>query len=345
MEQIATVLAMPGQRDPGRKSAVQVNSTLAILLSLSVANGETPFPTGQVHLHTFGKTLAELLKTRMAEPDYRVRALCARALALACNLGGTQYTNNEVKALIDSIVTNRDPHMRAGCALALGSIHAEVGAMASSLHIKSIVGVLLSLCNDSHPVVHFWAFRGLVQVAESAGLSFSAYASSTLGMLAQLYSSDNHNSESTSLATSNLELEFSTTLVIAQCVDCIINVLGPDLQDISKPRQLILTLLRYFEAEASPILRHQALVCLGHLWMYAPAHVQFAKYVRNLQDNLSSKDHQLLGSAALYGIGHLIKRSASEVMRVANEKLNDDIWAMLDQDSQTPGKVAAAIDL
>ncbi|ETN40321.1 uncharacterized protein HMPREF1541_04597 [Cyphellophora europaea CBS 101466] len=334
MEQIATVLAMPGQRDPGRKSAVQVNSTLAILLSLSVANGETPFPTGQVHLHTFGKTLAELLKTRMAEPDYRVRALCARALALACNLGGTQYTNNEVKALIDSIVTNRDPHMRAGCALALGSIHAEVGAMASSLHIKSIVGVLLSLCNDSHPVVHFWAFRGLVQVAESAGLSFSAYASSTLGMLAQLYSSDNHNSESTSLATSNLELEFSTTLVIAQCVDCIINVLGPDLQDISKPRQLILTLLRYFEAEASPILRHQALVCLGHLWMYAPAHVQFAKYVRNLQDNLSSKDHQLLGSAALYGIGHLIKRSASEVMRVANEKLNDDIWAMLDQDSQ-----------
>jgi HEAT repeat-containing protein 5 len=331
MAQITAVLAASGQREPGRKAAVQLNSTLAILLSLAVANGDTPFASGSIHVHIIGKTVAELLKARLADPDFRTRALSARALGLACNLGGTQFTNTEVKALIDGIVANRDPNMRAGCALALGSIHAEVGAMASSLHIKSIVGVLLSLCNDAHPVVHFWAFRGLIQVAESAGLSFSAFASSTLGMLAQLYCSDNHNSESTSLATSNLELDFSTTLVIAQCVDCIINVLGPDLQDVSKPRQLILTLLHYLETEASPALQHQALVCLGHLWMYASAHVQFAKYVSTLQESLRS-NNKLLHDAAVVGLSDLIKRNASEVIRVASDHFEDDVWVRLDQD-------------
>jgi HEAT repeat-containing protein 5 len=330
IEQLASVLFATGQRDPGRKAATQINALLAVLLSLAVANGESPFASGQLHIHAYSKTMAEMLRGRLADPDHRVRALAARALGLACNLGGTQFTNNEVKALIDSIVANRDPHMRAGCASALGSIHSEVGAMASSLHIKSIVGVLLSLCNDSHPIVHFWALQALVQVAESAGLSFSAYAFSTLGMLAQLYSSDNHNAESTSVSTSNLELDFSTTLIIAQCVDCIINVLGPDLQDVSKPRQLILTLLNYFEDENSAAIRHQGLVCLGHLWMYAPAHVRFSKYVLDLQSNLSSTD-SLLKTVAVNGIGDLVKRNADEVVRVASSKLNDDLWTCLDQ--------------
>ena len=329
IEQLAAVVTQIS-REPGRKAAVVVNSTLAILSALAVGNGETPFPSGQVHLQSIGKTLGKLLRSRLGDADYRIRAIAARALGIACNLGGTQFTNAEVKALIDSIVANRDPHVRAGCALALGSIHGEVGAMASSLHIKSIIGVLLSLCSDSHPVVHFWAFRGLVQVADSAGLSFSAFVSSTLGMLAQLYSSDNHNIESASQATSAYEMDFSTPLAISQNIDSIINVLGPDLQDVSKPRQMILTLLRYLEAEVSPKLRHQSLLCYGHLYMYAPAHVQFAGYVRDLEQNLTSEE-TLLSDTALVGLGDLIKRNASEVVRVASGHLNDALWTKLDQ--------------
>ncbi|KPI41616.1 Pof6 interactor protein 1 [Cyphellophora attinorum] len=330
MEQLAAVVNQTS-REPGRKAALTVNSTLAILMALSISNGDTSFSTGQIHLHSIGKTLGDVLRSRLGDPDYRVRAAAARALGIACNLGGTQFTNNEVKALIDRIVADRDPHLRAGCALALGSIHSEVGAMASSLHIKSIISVLLSLCNDSHPVVHFWALRGLTQVAESAGLSFSAYAASTLGMLAQLYSNDNHNLESGSQSTSALELEFSTPLAIGQNIESIVNVLGPDLQDVSKPRQMILTLLRYFEKETSPKLRQQSLVCFGHLYMYAPAHVQFAQYVHDLERDLVAQD-PWLASTALSGISNLIKRNANEVTRVASSKLNDDLWALVDQD-------------
>jgi HEAT repeat-containing protein 5 len=331
LEQLATILSQPMQRDPGKKAAVQINAVLALLLALSIANNETAFSPGRIHMQTIGKLLAEVLQNGLADQDVSLRTICARGLGLGCNLGGTQFTNNQVKTLVELIVANRDPNVRAGCALALGSIHAEVGAMASSLHIKSIVGVLLSLCNDAHPVVHFWALRGLNQVAESAGLSFSAYATNTLGMMAQLYSSDTHNAESGSLVTSNLELEYSTTLCIAQSIDCIINVIGPDLQDMSKQRNMILSLIGYLKMEESVTVQYHTFVCIGHLSMYAPAHLQFSSYVLELQELLVSSE-DLLSSIAKAGLGDLMKRNASEVARVASSKLNEDLWRRLDDD-------------
>lgn len=264
LEQLVTILSQPLQRDPGKKAAMLMNSSLALLFTLIVANQETSFSTGRLQVRTAGKILTDILRRCLEDADVILRGIGAAALGRLCNLGGAQLTNSEVKSLIDTIVSNRDPHVRAGCALALGYIHSEVGAMGASLHIKSIVGVLLSLCSDTHPIVHYWALKGLVQVAESAGLTFSPYASSTLGMLAQLYSSDSHNDESASVATSNLELDYDTSTAIAQCVDCIINVLGPDLQDVSKTRNLILTLLGYFQREDSVAVMYQSYMCLSH---------------------------------------------------------------------------------
>lgn len=329
IEQLITAVSQPLQREPGRKAAMQVNCALALLCATAVANNETPYLQGKLHVAAVGPLIIELLGRYVCSSDQILRHMAARAIGRICNLAGTQFTNKEVKFLIDTIVANRDPDARAGCALALGFIHSEVGAMAASLHIKSIVGVLLSLCSDSHSTVHFWALKGLVQVAESAGLAFSTYATSTLGLLAQLYSNDTHNEESASLATSNLELELFTPWALAECVDSIINVLGPDLQDASKARNLILILIGYLQREASPRLRSESYQCLRHLSMYAPAHLQFAKYVLDLQTNLSS-DEELLQSTSVKGLGELMKRNSSEVARVATSKLGDDLWVRLD---------------
>lgn len=333
VEQLITTISQPLQREPGRKAAMQVNSALALLCALAVANNETPYFPGKLHVEAVGEVITEVLGKYVCNSDPILRQIAARAIGRICNLAGTQFTNKEVKFLIDTIVANRDPSARAGCALSLGYIHSEVGAMAASLHIKSIVGVLLSLCSDSHTTVHFWALKSLVQVAESAGLTFSTYATSTLGLLAQLYSSDTHNEEAASLATSNLELELFTPLALARCVDSIINVLGPDLQDVSKARNLILILVGYFQKEASARLRNESFQCLRHLCMYAPAHLQFAKYVQDLQATLSS-DEDLLQSAAIKGLGELMKRNSSEVARVATSKLGDDLWARLDDEPE-----------
>ena len=42
----------------------------------------------------------------------------------------------------------------------------------SGSHLKTLVGILLSLSSDPHPVLHFWALYALAQVIESAGLMF-----------------------------------------------------------------------------------------------------------------------------------------------------------------------------
>ena len=331
LEQLATILAQPLPREPGKKAATHVNAATALLCAFAVANSETGFSTGKLDLRTMGKSVNEILTRCLLDTDSILRNIAAEGIGRLCNLSGTQFTNTGVKQYIDTIVANRDPNARAGCALALGCIHSQVGAMAASFHLKSIVGVLLTLCNDAHPVVHFWALKGMAEVADSAGLSFSAYVTSTLGMLAQLYSSDNHNEESASLATSNAELEFSTPLNVGQCVDCIINVLGPDLQDVAKARNLILILIGYFQIEEGIALQVQSCICLGHLWMYAPAHLQFAKYVHDLQ-SASVAENEGLQDISVLGLANLMKRNASEVSRVSKSTLNDDIWSNIDRD-------------
>lgn len=201
--------------------------------------------------------------------------------------------------------------------------------MAAGLHLKTIVGVLMSLCNDPHPVVHFWALGGLERVANSAGLTFSPFVSSSLGMLAQLYNADTHNEEAAALATSNIEMSFLTPVVISRCVDSLINVLGPDLQDIAKTRNLILTLLRQFQLEENPALVTESSKCLDHFSLYASAFVDFSGYVKRLQSELRASN-PLMRSVAVRGLNNLMKRDAASVVRTATQTLEDDIWLAFD---------------
>jgi HEAT repeat-containing protein 5 len=53
-----------------------------------------------------------------AEPDGFVRNLDVEALGRLSHISGSQLTNTEVSHLIETIVANRDPSIRAGCALA-----------------------------------------------------------------------------------------------------------------------------------------------------------------------------------------------------------------------------------
>ena len=329
LEQMATILAQPLPREPGKKAAVLVNTSMAILGALAVANRETKYSRGRIATSAIEKIAAEILRRSIAEPDGIVRNLGVEALGRLSHISGSQFTNSEVSHLIETIVANRDPNIRAGCALALGCIHSQVGGMAASFHLKTIVGVLLSLCNDPHPVVHYWATEGLRRVADSAGLTFSAFVTSTLGVLAQLYMNDSHTNEAASLATSNVEDACSTPLCISQCVDSLINVLGPDLQDAGKIRALILTLVGFFQREESVAMKTVSFTCSGHLSMYAPGQVNFVEYVRALQTGLGSKDEHVR-DVSIEGLANVIKRNATMAFEAAEPGLKESIWLCLD---------------
>lgn len=330
LEQIATFLSAGAlSRDPGRKAAMNVNIATALLCTLKVANKETKSPSGNLTNPAVEKLMQEMLRAFVIQPDEYLRNVGYEGLGRLCSSSGNTFTSQEIKYLVDTIVTNREPSARAGCAMALGCIHSQVGGMSATVHLKTIIGILMSLCNDPNPVVHVWALEGLARVADSAGLTFSGYALSSLGMLGQLYIGDSHNEETASQANSNLDLERPTTAVIARCVDALINVLGPDLQDVTKAREMILTLMAQFQKESSGVVLGESLKCLEHVSLYASGHLNFADYVVLLQRYMISEIPELR-DVAVDGLYNLMKRDSEDVIKVAEPGFEDQLWLVLD---------------
>ncbi|KAL8994660.1 MAG: hypothetical protein Q9188_007003 [Gyalolechia gomerana] len=329
LEQLITHLSAGAlQRAPGRRAAVAVNTAIALLGALKVAVGEISAEPGDLKHPAVERALQALLGNFLIDPDRHLRHIAYEALGRLCNSSGNTFTTIEVNSLIDRIVSNRDPNARAGYAMALGSIHSSVGGMAAGLHLKKIHGVLMSLCGDPHPVVHYCAIDALSQVAESAGLAFSGYVSSTLGLLAQAWSSDAHNEECSVLATSNSELEVPTPWVVAHGIHSMINVLGPGLQDASKARELIVSLTDQFEREASSTVQAEGLRCWEHMYLYDPGHISLSTYVKHLQKDLRSSDESTCFVAS-DGLYNLVCRDAQRVFELAGEGLEDQVWLTL----------------
>lgn len=275
-------------------------------------------------------TSTDKLQAFILDPDESVRIIAAETLGRLCSIGGNDLTTREVQELINMIVSNREPHARSGCALALASIHAQLGGMAAGFHLKNILGILMSLAADPHPVVHFWALESLCKVIDSAGLTFSGYVSSTIGLLGQLYVFDSHNAEGPAQASSDLEMSLATTAVNARCVDSLINVLGPDLQEMAKPRDMMLTLIKQFQLEDDSLALVESTRCLGDLSVYAPGHMEFSTYVKRLHDDLDHASSSVRG-IALQGLANLMRRDTEEIIRTANPGLEEKLWDLLDQ--------------
>ncbi|KAI4916154.1 hypothetical protein J4E85_010242 [Alternaria conjuncta] len=334
LEQMTSFLSASSlQRDINRKTAMMVNIAYAVLSALKVAVKETRSAPGSLKGPAVEKVMQDLLHVFVVLPDPFIRNLASEALGRLCNSSGNALTTTEVNYLVDQIVANREPNARSGYAVALGCIHSQLGGMAAGFHLKNILGILMSLGNDPHPVVHFWAIDSLSRVADSAGLSFSSYVTSTLGMLAQLYAADTHNDESMSPAYSNIEIDIPTPAVIARCVDSTINVLGPDLQDVAKARDLIMTLVGLFQGDADELIIIESLRCQEHISLYAPGHMEFSAYVKQLQRAVESSSTQIR-DMAIDGLHNLMRRNTEEVIRAADPGLEDQLWHVLDRDSE-----------
>ena len=272
----------------------------------------------------------------MIDHDRCIRSVAFEAIGRLCNSSGSTFTTNEVNTLIDMIVSNRDPNARAGCAMALGSIHAQVGGMAAGFHLKKIHGVLMSLCSDPNPAVHSCAIEALSQVADSAGLTYSGYVASTLGLLARIWTSDSHNEESALIASSNFEIAWPTATVIAHSIDSLVNVLGPDLQDMSKARGLMLTLMKQFAKDDLAIVQAECVRAWEHMYLYDSGHVDLTAYVHRLQGNLESPN-SLIRKVAVDGLYNLMRRDAEHTLAVANEGLEDQLWLALNDSPDEEG--------
>ena len=193
------------EKNSGRKVAVQINSTVGLLLALRHAT-TSHFRQSR---ETFGNPqvsslLSPFLQEALVDGDIALRSASSEAIGRLSSLSGTNFLTGQIKDLVDQVVNNRDPHSRAGCALAFGAIYSHVGGLAAGPLLKTTVNVLMSLSNDPHPVVHFWALSALARVINAASLAYAPFVSSTLGMLLKVYVLESHEPEGGTLLNANL---------------------------------------------------------------------------------------------------------------------------------------------
>jgi len=267
-------------------------------------------------------------KACLVDHDPTVRFLAGDSMGRLCSGLRDVDVAKQIKVLTDSVVSNREPNSRAGSAFALGSILFYMGGMAAGLHLRTVLGLLLSLANDQHPTVHFWALEAMEKAINSSGLSFSSHVSSCLGAISQLVLSDSFDPEDVGSAVSNTALEFPTLASLGRSVDAIINVLGPDLASSKKSRVLICMLVREMSLDADDMVATEAIHCMQHLNLFSPDAVDLKQFIQKLESNLASTIPQIrqISCEAMYG---LIRKDVTLVFSLALPSLSDELWLFL----------------
>ncbi|OBZ74420.1 HEAT repeat-containing protein 5B [Grifola frondosa] len=326
--------SVKSEKNSGRKAAVMINATVALVIALRQATSSHARQVlGSAQVTTL---LSAFLKDVLVEGDFVLRKASSEAIGRLASIADTNFLTNQVKMLVDHVVSNRDPQGRAGCALAFGTIHAYVGGLAAGPLLKTTVHVLMSLVNDPHPVVHFWALSALVRVIDAASLAYAPFVSSTLGLLFKVYMLESHEPEGGSLNHVNLSGDLPTYQVVCQNIDAVITVLGPDIQESTRTRTLVLDLVHQFINEEDDGICVEAMKCIQHFLMFAPEYVQVPDLVARFRGYLSSS-RRPLKLASINALYQLVQKDAFSMSRLGGDQLVEELFAMLDDDSSVDG--------
>jgi hypothetical protein len=244
--------------------------------------------------------------------------------------------NTQIQWLIDSIVNNRNPESRAGCALSFGTIYAHVGSLIGGPLLKTMVNVLFSLANDPHPVVHFWSMQGLARVISSASLSYEPFVQSTLGQLANIYGLDTHEPEGGSVGSVNIRGDLPAYQVVCQILSAMVGVVGPELQEAGAVRSLIFLLVNEFSLEEDDGISVEAIKCSQQFLMFAPSSVDVPKLVSSFRLHLVSP-RRPLKVAAINALYQLVQRDAPLMSKLGGNQLVEDLFGLLDDDPSIDG--------
>lgn len=272
----------------------------------------------------------------MIEGDPVLRNASSEALGRLSSLAGTNFMTSQIKMLVDEIVGNRDPNSRAGCALAFGTIYGHVGGLAAGPLLKTAVNMLMSLSNDPHPLVHFWALKSLARVIEAASLAYAPYVSSTLGMLFKLYTLDSHETEGGTVAYANMSGDLPTYQAVCQVIDGVITVLGPDIQDSTRTRNLVLDLVHEFFMEDDEGICVEAIKCVQHFLMFAAGYARIPPLVTQFRIHMSSS-RRPLKVASINALYQLVQKDAISMSKLGGDQLVEELFGMLDDDSSIDG--------
>ncbi|KAF9474335.1 clathrin-coated vesicle protein [Pholiota conissans] len=325
------------EKNTGRKAAVFVNATVALLMALRYAS----LTQLRQARDTFGSSqitslLSPFLMEGLVDGDLVLRFAASESIGRLASLSGTNYLTSQIKDLVDQVVNNRNPNGRAGCALAFGSIYSHVGGLAAGPLLKTTVNVLMSLINDPHPVVHFWSLNALARVIDAASLAYAPFVSSTLGMLLKVYLTESHEKEGGTLSNANISGDLPAYPIVCQVIDAVITVLGPDIQESARTRALVQGLVNEFSLEDDEGICVEAIKCIQHFLMFAPEYADIPDLVNRFRGHLASS-RRPLKLASINALYQLVQKDALSMSKLGGDQLVEDLFGMLDDDSSVEG--------
>ena len=215
-------------------------------------------------------------------------------------------------------------------------MYTHAGGLAAQPYLKTVLNVLMSLGNDPHPVVHYWALHALGEIVSSSSLSYSPFIPNTLGMLFKVYVMESHEPEGGLLGNVNLAGELPTYQVVCRIIDGVISALGPELQETGRTRRLILDLVLQFASEIDDGVIVEAIHCIQHCMMFAPNLMDVSDLVKRFRAYLSSS-RRTLKLASINALYQLVQKDAFTMSRIGGDRLVEVLFGMLDDDSSVEG--------
>ncbi|KAJ3215932.1 hypothetical protein HDU67_010163 [Dinochytrium kinnereticum] len=272
----------------------------------------------------------------MVSTDSNLRLFACDILGRLCRSSPAgPFINNLIQSMVDRIINIRDPDQRSGCALALGFVNSYVGGMASSSHLKTIVGILHSLSSDPNALVHTWSLQSLWMVVESAGVMYGSFTNSTLSLVVKLFMSESHDyymtSQQGSLSLSNIACIFGKLLY------GLIGVVGPELQASSKVRELCFGLFHELRNDTDPYVVIEAVRCIQYFILFSPKYLDMIIIIPFLQEQLRNhgSNHAPLRKAAVTCLYQMTQRDPGLVLNAASGKqLEEQLFALLDVETE-----------
>lgn len=323
-----------------RLSAVFINASVAVYSVLKYVLTSDAVSRENLKSSKVLSLIIKIFKPIIASPDPILRNIGAQTIGMACSKAGTSSSSGStssaevIKYLIDEIVQNTDPNSRAGCSVALGYILKHVGGMFAGLHLKTVLGILMSLATDPHPTVHFWALESISIIITSVGLSFSNYTLNTLSTLYKLYLQESHGDEMSSVASSNLDKITPTCRIIARCVHALIDVMGPDIQESTKSQQIVLSMIQQFEFSKDYICLAEAIRSTQELTIFAPNIVNIQSFLVPIVSYISIPYDTPVKTAAIDVLYQLMRTHSRTLFRYSTNELKRDVFRVYDMNPE-----------
>ncbi|PLW43365.1 hypothetical protein PCANC_13197 [Puccinia coronata f. sp. avenae] len=324
------------EKNLGRKMAILVNSVTAMLLAAKSCMSSTFLGKSKHWDPAVVNLMKDILKEALVHSDARLRAAAAQTFGRACALGGNIFMLSQIQHCVTQVVTNTDPDSRSGYALAFSQIYTQVGSLSAGATLKTVVDVLMSLSADPHPSVHFWALRALSEVIHTAGLSYTPFLNSTLGMVVKLYCSDSHELESGGQSYVNLRASLPSYQNFCKILNAIIGVLGPELPSSGKSKSLIQLLNEELNEEIDEGIKVEVLKSIQHFIMFSIESINLQKLVQTLLRHLSS-NRRTLKVASINSIYQLVQKNAMVMSKLGGDKLVVNLFSILDDDPTIEG--------